>query len=102
MSRSALPALNEGAFEAAMLRLSPVRGLRPCRAARVFVVNVPNPGMSTLSPLASASPIAENTASTALSACALESEAWGGYVGCELGFLHGEGSRKTAVRGPAW
>ena len=69
------PALNEGAFEAAIAMLSPVRGLRPWRAPRIFVVNVPNPGMATLSSLVSASLIAENTASTTADASALESAA---------------------------
>ena len=45
--------MNEGVFKAAMVMFFPVRGLRPCRAARVFVVNVPNPGMTTLSSLGS-------------------------------------------------
>ena len=53
MPRRVLPALNEGVFKAAMVMFFPVRGLRPCRAARVFVVTVPNPGMTTLSSLGS-------------------------------------------------
>ena len=57
-----------------MAMLSPVRGLRPWRAPRVFVENVPNPGMATLSSRASESLIAENTASTTAEACALVSE----------------------------
>ena len=40
-SLSAFPALNAGAFEAAMAILSPVPGLRPWRAARVLVVEAP-------------------------------------------------------------
>ena len=36
-SRRVLPALNEGAFEGVIAMLSPVRGLRPWRAARDFV-----------------------------------------------------------------
>ena len=74
-SRRVLPALNEGAFEAAIAMLSPVRGLRPWRAPRIFVANVPNPGMATLSSLVSASLMAENTVSTTADACALDSEA---------------------------
>ena len=68
--------MNEGALEAAMAMLSPVCGLRPWRAPRVFVVKVPKPGMTTLSSRASASAIGENRASTALWACALDSAAW--------------------------
>ena len=74
-SRRVLPALNEGAFEGAITMLSPVRRLRPWRAPRVFVVNVPNPGMTTLSSRVSTSMIAENTASTTAAACALDSDA---------------------------
>ena len=59
-----------------MAMLSPVCGLRPCRAARVLVVKVPKPGRTTLSPRASASAIAESTASTALWACALDIAVW--------------------------
>lgn len=43
----------------------PVRGLRPDRAGRLLVVNVPNPAIRTFSPSASASPVASDTASTA-------------------------------------
>ena len=42
-SLSALPALNDGAFEAAICTLSPFPGFRPDRAARLFVLNVPKP-----------------------------------------------------------
>ena len=59
-----------------MAMLSPVCGLRPWRAVRVLVVKVPKPGMTTLSSRASASGMAENRASTALWACALDSAAW--------------------------
>ena len=58
-----------------MAMLSPVRGLRPWRTPRVFVENVPNPAMATLSSRASESLIAENTASTKAEACALVIEA---------------------------
>ena len=58
-----------------MAMLSPVRGFRPWRAARILVENVPNPAMLTVSPFASTSLIAENIAFTALSAAALDSEA---------------------------
>ena len=72
-SRSALPALNAGALEAAMAMGYPLRGMRPRRAARSVVVNVPNPGMDTPSPLANASPIAANAALTVRSSCVLDS-----------------------------
>ena len=45
--------------------LSPVRGLRPVRALRLLVRNVPNPAIRTTSSPASASAITSNTASTA-------------------------------------
>ena len=66
-----LPALNVGVAEAAMFRLSPVLGLRPVRAGRLLVPKVPEPTTRTSSPLARASPIASNTASTALPAADL-------------------------------
>ena len=74
-SRRALPALNAGAFEAAMVIGSPVCGLGPCRAVRARVENVPNPAMATVSPLARASEMVENTASMTLSAAPLDREA---------------------------
>ena len=51
-------------------RPTPASCKRRCatRATRAFVANVPNPGMITRSQLASASPIVENTASSARSA----------------------------------
>ena len=58
-----------------MVMDSPVCGLRPCRAARARRVNVPNPAIMTLSPLARVSVMAENTASMTLSAPALDREA---------------------------
>ena len=67
--------MNSGALEAAMAMLSPVCGLRLWRAPRVFVVKASKPGMTTLSSPAIASAIAENRASTALCACALDSAA---------------------------
>jgi|GEM_PF-6537143 len=42
-SRNGLPAFNVGAVEAAMLRLSPVLGLRPVRAGRLLVPKGPEP-----------------------------------------------------------
>ena len=69
-SLSAFPALNAGAFEAAMAMLSPVRGLRPWRAARVLAVKLPKPAMETVSPRVSASATAAKTALTTRSAAA--------------------------------
>ena len=40
-SLSALPALNDGAFEAGIETLSPVRGFRPVRALRLLVAPFP-------------------------------------------------------------
>ena len=65
---SALPALNDGAFDAAIVTLSPVRGLRPVRAPRRLVANVPNPAIRTASSFANPSVIASSTVSTAPSA----------------------------------
>ena len=74
-SRRLFPALNAGVFEAATVMLSPVAGLRPCRAERARVENVPNPAMATVSSLASASPIIENAVETTVSAIILETPA---------------------------
>ena len=49
-SFSALPALNAGFIDAATLIVSPVRGLRPSRAARLRTWNVPKPTTVTVSP----------------------------------------------------
>ena len=73
-SRRVLPALNEGAVEAAMVMVSPVRGLRPVRAGRERVEKAPKPAIVTVSPLASASAMAENTALTAAAASDFDSE----------------------------
>ncbi len=51
-----------------MAMASPVRGLRPWRAGRLFVVNVPQPAMETGSPLARLSPTATKTTATIRSA----------------------------------
>ena len=64
-SRNGLPALKVGVVEAATSRLSPVLGLRPVRAGRLLVPNVPKPTIRTSSPLARVSAIASKTASTA-------------------------------------
>ena len=74
-SRRVFPALKVGTVEAAMVMGSPVCGLRPCLAARARGVNVPNPAIATLSPLARVSVMVENTASMTLSAPALDREA---------------------------
>ena len=74
-SLNGLPALNVGAVEAAMFRLSPVLGLRPVRAGRLLVPKVPKPAIRTSSPLARASVIASNTVSTAFPAADLPTPA---------------------------
>src|SRR5580765_2693322 len=74
-SLSALPALNEGFFEALILIVAPVRGLRPVRAARLRERNVPKPTSATLSPFFNAFVITSMTASTARPASALLSSA---------------------------
>jgi hypothetical protein len=42
-----LPAENEMVLRSGIWISAPVRGLRPVRAARVFLLNLPNPGMET-------------------------------------------------------
>ena len=74
-SRRAFAALNAGTFEAGMGMLSPVRGLRPWRAARRLVLNVPKPAMATLSPSAGTSAMVEHMAVSAESASVLDREA---------------------------
>src|SRR5690606_18678442 len=49
-SRSPLPALKPGTLAAAILRVAPVAGLRPSRAARSFTTKLPKPTRFTLSP----------------------------------------------------
>ena len=58
-----------------MAMASPVRGLRPSRAARSRVVKVPKPVMAMASFLASASPIVVKKADSTASAVDLETEA---------------------------
>lgn len=53
-SFSALPALNAGTFDALILMVWPVRGLRPERAARLRTTKVPKPTSDTSSPFFSA------------------------------------------------
>ena len=73
-SRRAFAALKAGAREAAMATASPVSGFRPVRAGRSRVVNFPNPAMATVSPLARASAMLENSASSAAPASAFDSD----------------------------
>ena len=64
-SFSVFPALNVGDVDADIETASPVLGLRPVRAGLFLVPKGPNPAIRTSSPLASASPMAANTPSTA-------------------------------------
>lgn len=73
-SRRTLPTLNAGARKAAMSIASPVRGLRPRRASFVRMLNVPKQVIAKGQSLASASPMAANTAVTMRSTSALVSE----------------------------
>ena len=57
-----------------MVMVSPVRGLRPVRSGRDRVEKAPKPAIVTVSPLASASAMAENTALTAESTSDLDRE----------------------------
>ena len=81
VSRSLFAALNAGAREAAMWMLSPGAGLRPRRAARVRVVNLPKPAIATVSFLASTSLIVVNMAETTASVVARETAAWAATCG---------------------
>ena len=67
VSRSVLPAVKEGVFQAAMAILSPVRGFRRWLAGRYLVEKVPNPAILMGLPLARISAMVENTALTAAS-----------------------------------
>ncbi len=53
-SFNAFPALTAGVFPAGIVRVSPVCGLRPSRAARSLTSNVPKPSSCTCSPFCSA------------------------------------------------
>jgi len=66
------PGVNFGTTAAAILMASPVRGLRPSRAARALVWNVPNPTKTTLSPSAICWLTVSMKASSILLAAALE------------------------------
>ena len=57
LSRSSLPVLKNGTNFSDTDTDAPVRGLRPCRAARCLTVNAPKPRNSTRSPRANASTI---------------------------------------------
>src|SRR5690606_16342402 len=74
-SLSALPALKPGFIEAAILISSPVRGLRPVRAARLRTSKVPKPTRVTLSPFFRALVMVAMTASTARPASARDRSA---------------------------
>lgn len=73
LSLKVFPALNFTTLAAGMLIFSPVRGLRPSRAALVPTLKVPKPTSVILSPSESAAEIAETKMSIAFSACALVS-----------------------------
>jgi len=74
-SLSAFPALKPGTFEALILIASPVRGLRPVRAALLRTENVPNPTNVTVSPFLRALVTASIAASNALPAAAFDRSA---------------------------
>ena len=67
-SLNALPALNAGALEAAILMVSPVLGLIPFLAARALTSNVPKPTTATFLPAFNSSAMLSITAANALSA----------------------------------
>ena len=75
-SRVAIAALKECRLKARMVMGSPVVGCLPSWAGRVLVEDVPKPTMATVSPSASASPMAVNTTSTTECVAALDSDAW--------------------------
>ncbi len=62
---NAVPGLNFGTAVFRIRTVSPVRGLRPVRAARAIFSNVPKPVMPTLLPLATSRMMTSTTASTA-------------------------------------
>ena len=74
-SRSAFAALKEGHLDTRMMIGSPVFGPLPQRTDRVLVEKVPKPAIVTVSPPASASPMAVNTTSTTECPAALDSDA---------------------------
>jgi len=68
---NALPETNAGTLEAAILISAPVCGLRPVRALRSLILNVPKPINCTASPFFKLSVIASKVASKATLACFL-------------------------------
>ena len=64
-SLKALPARNRGTCVLLIFTASPVRGLRPVRAARAAFSNVPNPVIATFPPLATSRMTTSTTASSA-------------------------------------
>ena len=72
VSFSALPALNTGSRAAGISIGSPVEGLRPVRASRSLVSNVPKPTNCTRSPVAKAAVMVSRAAFSALSVSFLE------------------------------
>ena len=67
----ALAGVKVSFFDAAILMVAPVEGLRPSRSGVAFTLNFPNPGIDVSVPLAAASAIALKTPSTIDFACAL-------------------------------
>ena len=84
-------------LEAGMVRLLPAYGLRPKRAGRLFVVNVPKPAIRTSSSFVRASLIAANTASTAPSAADFTQPHLTGHTTNYLRFVHPFASCKRAL-----
>lgn len=76
----ALAGVKVSFFDAAILIVAPVDGLRPSRAGVSFTLNFPKPGKLVSAPLWAASAICLNTLSTMLLACAFCQV----VVGCDL------------------
>lgn len=57
-------------FEAAILIVAPVEGLRPSRVGDSFTLNLPKPAILVSAPLVAASEISLKTLSTIILACA--------------------------------
>ena len=60
-SLTAFAGVKESFFEAAILIVAPVEGLRPSRAGVSFTLNLPKPGMLVSAPERAASEISWNT-----------------------------------------
>ena len=71
-----------------MAMLSPVAGLRPWRAARLRVANVPKPAIETFSPRARASTMVANIAATTLSTSALVTGGPRGHARRQFALVH--------------